>query len=510
MGKHLKREDGLVQEIKELRDRIVELKEKEVAYKKTKSALTQSKTRYQTVFESANDAIFLVHEYRFVECNKKTLEIFGCDRKEQIIGKFFYELSTEYQANGALSKDEGVARARAVAKGKPQIFDWRHCKLDMTPFDTEVSLNHIELDGGIYILAVVRDISARKHAEARLKKAFQEISQLKKQLELDNIYLREEIKLEHNFEEIIGNSDAIKYSLFRVEQASATDTTVLIQGETGTGKGLFARAIHHASPRKNRPLIVVNCAALPSNLVESELFGHEKGAFTGAAARQIGRFEIAHGATIFLDEIGELSLPLQAKLLRVLQDGEFERIGSAKTLKTDARVITATNRSLEDETQAGRFRKDLWYRLNVFPITIPPLRDRKEDIPMLVSWFVKKFSTRMGKKIQKIPQNVIKTLQDYDWPGNVRELENVLERSVIITQAKKLNLDMPQPSKKINYKDQSLDSVQKKHIKSVLKRTGGRIRGKNGAAEILELKPTTLASKMKKLSIKRLGSRNDI
>jgi len=350
-----------------------------------------------------------------------------------------------------------------------------------------------------------RDITDRKQAELNLRDALSEIKQLKNQLEADSAYLREEIKLEHNYEHIIGKSDALQYVLFKVEQVSATDTTVLVLGETGTGKELIARAIHNTSARKNRPLVKLNCATLPANLIESELFGHERGAFTGAQTRQVGRFEVANGTSIFLDEIGELPLDLQSRLLRVLQDGEFERLGSSATVKVDARVIAATNRNLEAELSSGRFRQDLWYRLNVFPITAPPLRDRMEDIPLLVNYFVDRFARIQGKTITIIPKSVMTTLQDYPWPGNVRELENVIEQAVINTSGpklrpvdklKKTHMDLPTSSK-------TLEEIEHDYIFQVLEETKWRIDGPQGAALILGLNSSTLRSRMRKLNIQK-------
>ena len=287
------------------------------------------------------------------------------------------------------------------------------------------------------------EISKRQKTEIELKEALQHIEQFKDRLQADYSYLQEEIKLEYAFDQIIGQSNELKYVLFKVQQVAPTDATVLILGETGTGKELIARAIHNASPYRDRPLIKVDCAVLSPNLIESELFGHEKGAFTGAVARKVGRFELAHGSTIFLDEIGELPLDLQAKLLRVLQSGEFERLGSSRTLKAEVRVIAATNRKMEDEVRQGRFREDLWYRLNVFPITVPPLRQRQEDIPLLVQTFVARFAKKVGKKITKIPASTMENLCQYRWPGNIRELENVIERAVINTAGSILTLVAP-------------------------------------------------------------------
>ena len=351
-----------------------------------------------------------------------------------------------------------------------------------------------------------RDVTSRKLSEIDKLNAYTEIEQLKNQLEAETAYLQEEIKLEHNFESIIGKSAALQYVLYKVEQVAATDSAVLVLGETGTGKELISRAIHNNSLRKARPLVKVNCATLPSHLIESELFGHERGAFTGAQTRQMGRFEVANGTSIFLDEIGELPLELQTKLLRVLQDGEFERLGSPRTIKVDVRVIAATNRDLEAEVRQGRFREDLFYRLNVFPITVPSLRDRIEDIPLLVEFFVEKGSKRMGKSIELIPEGVMEKLQAYPWPGNVRELENVIERAVINSSGPKLRLadDLSRPVHKNMPKDlKSLEEIERDYITSVLEETQWRIDGPNGAAVILDMNPSTLRSRLRKLGIKK-------
>ena len=333
--------------------------------------------------------------------------------------------------------------------------------------------------------------------------ALSEIKKLKDQLEAERAYLQEEIKLEYNHENIIGQSDGINYVLYKVEQIARSDTIVLVLGETGTGKELVARAIHGLSLRKERALVKVNCATLPSNLIESELFGHEKGAFTGAHSKRLGRFEIADGATLFLDEIGELPIELQPKLLQVIENGEFERLGSSETIKVNIRIIAATNRNLEEEVRKGRFREDLWYRLNIFPITMPPLRDRINDIPLLVDFYVKKISIRMGKSIEFIPTSVMNALQNYHWPGNVRELENVLERAVINSSGPKLHLvdDLDKPHKGSRTAQKTLDEVERDYIVRVLEQTHWKVSGKNGAAEILGLNRSTLRARMRKLGI---------
>ena len=290
----------------------------------------------------------------------------------------------------------------------------------------------------------------------KLKAALEQLERYKDQLQKENIYLREEIRTEHRFDEIIGNSESIRYVLFRVRQVAPSDATVLILGETGSGKELVARAIHNASSRKERPLIKINCAALSANLIESELFGHEKGAYTGATAQRVGRFELADGATLFLDEIGELPPEAQAKLLRVLQDGEFERVGSSRTIKVDTRIVAATNRDIDAEVNAGRFRRDLFYRLSVYPLTIPPLRERIEDIPAMARQFVKRCNKKLGKRVERIPPETMESLQSYSWPGNVRELANVIEKAVITSRDDILSVELPSSEKKTEHMPRSL------------------------------------------------------
>jgi formate hydrogenlyase transcriptional activator len=346
----------------------------------------------------------------------------------------------------------------------------------------------------------------RSRAELALRERLEEIERLKLQLEKENIYLREEIKVGQGFEKIVGNSDALQYVLFRVQQVAPTDATVLVLGETGTGKGMVAHAIHEMSARKERPMITVNCAALPANLIESELFGREKGAFTGAHAKQVGRFEVANGGTIFLDEVGEMPLELQAKLLRVLQDGEFERLGSPRTITVDVRVIASTSRDLKDEVRKNRFREDLFYRLNVFPVSMPPLRMRADDIPQLVRHFVDKYARKIGRQITTVPKSTMKSLQGYSWPGNVRELEHVIERAVITSPGPVLQLADPLEGESAEGKEEPLKelaAMEREHILKVLQKTRWKIDGKGGAASLLGLHPSTLRFRLKKLGIER-------
>ena len=356
------------------------------------------------------------------------------------------------------------------------------------------------------LMGVSIDVTSRKDMEIELRERLAEIERLKLQLEKENLYLREEIKVDKGFESIVGTSNAHDYVLFKVKQVAPTDATVLIQGETGTGKGMVAHAIHEMSARKDRPMVTVDCASLPANLIESELFGREKGAFTGAYARQMGRFEVADGGTIFLDEVGEMPLELQTKLLRVLQEGKFERLGSPRTIKVDVRVISATSRDLKTEVQNKRFREDLFYRINVFPISIPPLRMRREDIPLLVHHFVDKYARKNGRRYDNIPKSTMKFFQSQPWPGNVRELEHVIERAVITSPGPVLQLaDWPEVEA-LQTKEEplkGLEAMEREHILKILQETGWKIDGKGGAASLLGLHPSTLRFRLKKLNIKR-------
>jgi formate hydrogenlyase transcriptional activator len=345
---------------------------------------------------------------------------------------------------------------------------------------------------------------ARKRADVELRQSFDEIERLRERLRRENSYLKEESLRCGTGGRIIGQSSALQSVLTQVEQVARTAAPVLLLGETGVGKELVAEAIHARSQRRDRVMVKVNCAALPASLVEGELFGREKGAYTGALTKQIGRFELAHESTLFLDEVAELPLELQAKLLRVLQQGEFERLGSPRTIRVDVRIIAATNRDLEKEVAEGRFRSDLYYRLAVFPISVPPLRERTEDVALIVRSIVDEVSRSMGKEIDQIDEASLERLRHYSWPGNVRELRNVVERAIIVCPDRTLTIDLPDRRTAADMHTLKLEHVERHHISSVLERTGWRIRGAQGAAAILGMPPTTLESRMAKLGLRRL------
>lgn len=353
------------------------------------------------------------------------------------------------------------------------------------------------------LLGATMDVTERKTAESELRRAFDEVKELREQLHQENVYLQAQIRDESGHKVIVGESDPVKRMLVLARQVAPTDTTVLITGETGTGKELLAQVVHDLSERSGRSMVKVNCAALPGPLIESELFGREKGAYTGAMTRQSGRFEIANGATIMLDEISDLPLDLQTKLLRVLESGSFQRLGSTTERTTNARVIAATNRNLAEMVARGDFREDLYHRLNVFPIEVPPLRERVTDIPLLVWKFVMDFNGKMGRSVESVPRRNMQKIKEYPWPGNVRELRNVIERAMILTRGRTLNLELPELTVSTTPGFPPLEEMERQYIRKVLEHVNWRISGKGGAAEILGMVPTTLHSRLKKLGIER-------
>ncbi|MCB0593575.1 MAG: sigma 54-interacting transcriptional regulator [Phaeodactylibacter sp.] len=439
----------------------------------------------------------------FSYANIAAAEKLGYSR-EELLGLTVRDIVYEYS-----DKDRNDAWNILREKGEAELEITLQAK-DGSLIPIYCSMNFIRFKGQEINCIFARDWRKKKQQEEQLSDALEKVRELSERLQEENDLLKEEINLNYNFNTIISQSKSYKKILQQVEQVAGTDATVLIVGETGTGKELLARAIHKLSRRDDNPLIKVNCAGLPKDLIESELFGHEKGAFTGAYQQKKGRFELAHKGTIFLDEIGELPLSLQAKLLRVLQEGEFERVGGTKTVRADVRVIAATNRNLDQMTDEGTFREDLFYRLNVFPITNIPLRQRREDIPLLVQHFTKKYSENFGKRIENIPKAGINRLMKYEFPGNIRELENIIERAVILTNGNTLNLDdsLPKGRKgkdKNNGFFKPFEQMQRDHIIKALERTNWRVTGPKGAANLLKMNGRTLASKMRRLGIRREG-----
>jgi formate hydrogenlyase transcriptional activator len=408
-------------------------------------------------------------------------------------------------AHGTDEKPE-IDGVRAVLSGKSRRYDGlcRHpgangprvYAVTATPLRGEET-------GAVLVHTDVTELAETKSA---LEASLREVTELEERLEAENVVLQQEVRRAQEFDAIVGTSPLLGRVLAQVEQVAPTDAPVLLLGETGTGKDLVARALHERSRRRERPIVTVNCAALPATLVESELFGHEKGAFTGALQRTIGRFEVAHGGTLFLDEIGELPPEVQAKLLRVLQTGEFERLGSAKTIKVDVRLVAATNRDLEREVREGRFRADLFYRLSVFPISLPPLRERPEDVPLLVWHFITRRQARLGRSVKRVPERLMRAFAAYAWPGNVRELENVVDRALIMTAGETLAADPAFLEAAPVGPRASLAEAERAHIRAVLDECGWRISGKGNAAERLGLKRSTLQFRMKKLGLTRSGS----
>ncbi|MGA2957618.1 MAG: sigma 54-interacting transcriptional regulator [Thermodesulfobacteriota bacterium] len=500
-------------------DRILLALEDITDQKQTEEALKNSEMQYRRLFETAQDGILILDAEtgQISDVNPFLVDMLGYSH-EDFLGKKLWEI-------GAFKDIEASKAAFLELQGKGYV-RYKDLPLetkDGRPLDVEFVSNVYLVNHHKVIQCNIRDITERKLIGESLQKAHNELEQrveertvelrtalseiktMKDQLEAENIYFRRENKMKHRFEHIVGQSDGLKYVLYRAEQVAPLNTTVLILGETGTGKELIAFAVHDMSPRKERPLITVNCAALPGNLIESELFGREKGAFTGADTRQVGRFEVAHGSTLCLDEIGELPLEVQAKLLRVIQHNEFERLGSSHTVKVDVRIIATTNRDLEEEVRKGRFRQDLYYRLNVFPITVPSLRQRKEDIPLMVQVFIERYSRKLGKQITSIQKETMKELQDYPWPGNVRELESIIERAVILCPGPVLQLadKLEISSSPLLSAVRTLEETERNQILAILSEARWRIEGKDGAAAILGLHPSTLRARMHKLGIVR-------
>lgn len=477
------------------------------SHKQAQQDMATLKRHNELILEAAGEGIYGLNmkgEATFV--NPAAVAMTGWSAEETIGGTIHYK-HHHTRADGSHYPHEECPIYAAIKDGEVHHVDdevfWRK---DGSCFPVEYTSTPIYEEGLLAGAVVVfKDISERKQTEQKLLKAFQEVDQLKERLQEQNIYLQEEICQDHNFGEIIGQSPPVQLLLQGVQQVAATDATVLILGESGTGKELIARAIHQRSARSEKPLVKINCGAISAGLVESELFGHEKGAFTGAVGQRKGRFELADGGTLFLDEVSELPLDTQVKLLRALQEQEFERVGSSTPIRVDVRIIAATNRDLLERVSQGAFREDLYYRLNVFPLEMPPLRNRASDIPLLVQHFIQQAARNFGKPLQGISQEGMAALQQYPWPGNIRELQNVIERAAILSSGTVLSVNGLLPSLPESTEPQSLlslEELERRHIQQVLVQTDGVIAGKNGAAHILGLHPNTLRSRMLKLGIR--------
>mgnify|MGYP006180713231 FL=1 len=458
---------------------------------------------YKTIIDNAQDLIYVYNDKAdLLHYSGSVVDKLGYTNAE--LGN-----SNMFELDPFITQEFWEFHFNELRKNGIHQFEWLTSRKDGTKFPVDITASHLRYNGVDYSCAVVRDITVKKKRDLELREALEEIKSLKDRLEVENEYLQEEISGKINFNNIIYTSDSYKKVLTKVDQVASTDTTVLITGESGTGKELLASAIHSNSKRKNRPLIKINCATLPKELIESELFGHKKGAFTGAVANKMGKFTLADGGTIFLDEIGEMPIDLQSKLLRVLQEGEYDELGGTKTIKVDVRIIAATNRDLKEMLRKGLFREDLYYRLNVFPIYNIPLRERKDDIPLLAQYFLGKYSAKAGKSFKRISTKTIDCLMNYNFPGNIRELENLIERAVIVENGTTLGPGSWIPEKDnldLDNEFQSFEDKQKEYIIKVLEHTNWRISGPNGAAAILKMKDKTLFAKIKRLGIEKLVS----
>lgn len=463
----------------------------------------------QFTIEQATDGIIWHDaEARIHRANQAACKLLGYSQ-EELLGLTIQDI------NPNSNKQTWARFWKEIKQQQTVTFEDQHLKKDGTLSYFEVKASFIQFEGQEYVVGFSRDISERKRIEKERACAFDEIQRLRQQLELENEYLIEEVSELQSYGNIIGQSPALSTILQQIDMVAPTDASILIGGESGTGKELIAHEIHSRSLRNHRPMIRVNCASIPRELYESEFFGHVKGAFTGAVKDRAGRFELAHAGTLFLDEVGEIPLELQSKLLRVLQEGTYERVGDEKTQKVDVRIVAATNKDLKKEVEQGRFREDLYYRLNVFPIEVPPLRKRIDDIPLLASHFLTLAAKKFRSSQPRLTKANVLTLQNYDWPGNVRELQNILERAIITSRSGILDLQIgkgktspplntasPSEDQKI-LTDEEMKQREQENILAALKQTRWKIFGPGGAAELLSMRPTTLISRMKKMGLKK-------
>ena len=482
----------------ELRETNAALKDEIEERKRVERALRESQERLSRIIDSAIDAIISVEpDLDITLFNQAAEDIFRCSAEEAECTSLDAFLTESFEAlvRRHIDRHQAAENGEATRDGRylaaPEGLEAR--RRNGETFPVEATLCPVQLPDEDQYLLILRDIDELRAAEAEVD-----------QLQSEKTYLQEELRSEYNFDEIVGTSPPMQEVFDAIEQVADTETTVLVTGETGTGKELVARALHDRSTRADQVFVKVNCAALSSDLIESELFGHEKGAFTGATEQREGRFELADGGTLLLDEIGELPLDTQAKLLRALQHQAFERVGGSETIEVDTRILAATNRDLEAAVEADRFRSDLYYRLNIFPIELPPLRERAGDIPLLAEHFCERFAQRTGKDVTGLTPNAMAVLEGYDWPGNVRELANIIERAVILTRearirAEHLSITNGDGGGQSGF--DSLEAVQRQHIETALERTGGVVGGENGAARLLDVKRTTLLSRMDRLGV---------
>lgn len=497
-------EGPFLKEERELLTSLTEILKIYIESQKAEKVMRENEARHRNLLEYSPEGIYVHMQGKIVYINPAGARLFGAATPEEIIGKSI--LSLVHPDHVDVVK-ERIRQIEEVGMPEEANIELKFVRIDGKVIEVKASRTLITYQGKPAVQVATSDITERKRAEDALKKALTEVESLKNRLQAENVYLREEIKTEYNFDEIVGEHKSIINVLHNIEKVAPTDTTVLIKGETGTGKELIARAVHNLSTRKDRPLVKVNCAAISAGLVESELFGHEKGAFTGAVQQRIGRFELASGGTIFLDEIGDLPLDTQVKLLRVLQEGELERVGSSRSIRVDVRVITATNRNLVDAVREGLFRSDLFYRLNVFPLEVPPLRERKTDIPLLVHFFISKYSKRHSKHIEGVSKKTVDLLIEYSWPGNVRELQNIIERAIVISDGPIVHIEESMLEENITperHEPEKLEDIERNHILRMLEQTKWAIEGKKGAAKILGLHPSTLRARMRKLGLAKL------
>ena len=494
---------GWPEEVVKMLKLVAEVVGSAIARERSDRRQRENEQRLRAIIETATDGIVVIDEGGSIESiNPAAVRMFGYEAEDVIDRNVSMLMPEPYRTDhdGYLESYLKTGEKRIIGAGRELVGRRR----DGSEFPMELAVSETVLDTGRRVFTgIMRDITARKQAEEDLRHSLDEAQRLRDQLGQHNVNLKEEVKLLKGHGRIVGQSQSLKSVLGQVEQVAPTRSTVLLLGETGTGKELIASAIHEGSPRRDHPMVRVNCSAIPTTLIESELFGREKGAYTDAQSRQIGRFEQANESTLFLDEIGDLASEMQVKLLRVLEERHIQRLGGSTAIPIDVRIIAATNVDLEKAVAERRFREDLYYRMNVFPIRIPPLRERPDDILPLLHGFVEEFGRILRKRVESVADESVKALTRYDWPGNVRELRNLVERAMILADGPELRIDVPGLHASASRERVTLHDAERDHIVRMLERAGWRVRGRNGAADLLDVKPTTLESRMARLGITR-------